>query len=84
MPNIIYNPTSCDQLNCYPSKSCCIENGGEPFCLVSSQCDNDPVWQSAVIPAVIFFFAVCILAVVIYKLCKKRVSTMQVTNFARK
>jgi hypothetical protein len=75
--------TTCKDLDCYLSNSCCDYINNQPYCYVASQCKNDPVWQAAVIPAVLFFLAVCLIIVVIYKLRTKRYSSMQVTNFAR-
>jgi hypothetical protein len=75
--------TTCDILNCYGDNSCCEYLNGQPYCSVSSQCKDDPVWQAIVIPAVLFLLSVCLIIVVIYKLKTKRFSNMQVSNFAR-
>ena len=74
---------TCDDLNCYANNSCCDYIDGQPYCKVASQCNNDPVWQAAVIPAVLFLLAVCLIIIVVYKLKTRRFSSMQVTNFAR-
>jgi multisubunit Na+/H+ antiporter MnhC subunit len=75
--------STCDDLNCYASKTCCEYMNGQPYCQVASQCRSDPVWQAIVIPAVLFLLAVCLIIVVVYKLRTKRFSSMQVKNFAR-
>ena len=75
--------SSCASLNCYGTDTCCVVSNGQPYCQVSSQCRDNPIWESVVIPATIFLLALCILIVVVYKLCKKSHSYMQVSNFAK-
>lgn len=77
--------SSCSQLNCYGygSNSCCREERGQAYCLVSSQCRDNPVWQAAVIPGVLFLLAVILAIIVCYKLRTKRVNPMQIANFAK-
>lgn len=71
-------------LNCYGSTECCrISSQGIQYCLVESQCMSDPKWEVIVIPAVIFLFALVVLAVIIYKCCTAQKRPMQVTNFAQ-
>jgi len=75
--------STCDALNCYGDNSCCEYFNGQPYCLVASQCKLNPLWESIVIPAVLFLLAVILALIVCYKLQQKTKSPMQVTNFAR-
>jgi hypothetical protein len=71
----------CDSLGC--KEGCCDYYNGKPYCLISSQCKSNPLWESIVIPAVLFALAVVLILVVCYKLRTKGKAPMQVTNFAR-
>lgn len=71
----------CDSLGC--KEGCCDYYEGKAYCLVSSQCKSNPLWESIVIPAVLFALAVFLILVVCYKLRTKGKAPMQVTNFAR-
>ena len=74
----------CNKL-CYGSNECCrvATDGVTEYCLVESQCMADPDWEVIVIPAVIGFFALVVLAVILYKWYKAESRPMQVTRFAQ-
>ena len=76
--------SNCTALSCGRNNDCCQETNGTAYCLVESQCKADPRWQAIVIPAVLLLFAVILIIMVAFKLCRGTKTKMKVNNFAKK
>ena len=52
------------------------------YCLHSSECRDDPIWQAIVIPAVLFLIGLILLIIFLCIICRKKEEPMKITNFA--
>jgi|JI6StandDraft_1071083.scaffolds.fasta_scaffold307212_1 uncharacterized membrane protein len=59
---------NCAALDCERGNGCCRVTAGVAYCEVSSICKDDPIWQSVVIPAVLFLLAVILIIIAVVKL----------------
>lgn len=74
----------CTENSCEGGLRCCVNIDYYPgfYCKIVSQCEQEPVWQVIVIPALLSFLALALSIMICLKLRGKKRERRDVTSYA--